>query len=303
MSLVLTADMCLMNSDALIQAIDQIGIETLFLMLLAPIFLISIGVEAWWWARRDRADMYSWRDTFNNSVLALSHQLADAAAWTVLLKLFAWVWQYRLLDIELTVASVFVLWLAQDFLYYWFHRSFHRVRWMWASHVVHHSSERLNLSTAFRQSLTYPISGMWLYWLPLAWIGFAPEHIVLTVAANLAFQFFVHTQAVPKLGVLEWFMNTPRHHRVHHARNPDYIDRNYGGVLIIWDRLFGTFVEERDDEPCDYGIVRQVRTENPLTMMFHEWRDMFADVARPGPLWLRLKHLWAPPEWQRGREG
>lgn len=288
-----------MNSDALIQWIDQIGIETLFLMLLAPIFLLSIAVEAWWWARRGRTDMYNWRDTFNNAVLALSHQIADAAAWTVLLKLFAWVWSYRLLDIELTVASVFALWLLQDFLYYWFHRSFHRVRWMWASHVVHHSSERLNLSTAFRQSLTYPLSGMWLYWLPLAWIGFQPEHIVLTVAANLAFQFFVHTQAVPRLGVLEWIFNTPRHHRVHHARNPDYIDRNYGGVLIIWDRLFGTFVAERDDEPCDYGIVRQVQTQNPLTMMFHEWRDMFSDVARPGPLWLRLKHLWAPPEWRR----
>ena len=288
-----------MNSDALIQWIDQIGIETLFLMLLAPIFLLSIGVEAWWWARRGRADMYDWRDTFNNAVLALSHQIADAAAWAVLLKLFAWVWNYRLLEIELTLASVFTLWLLQDFLYYWFHRSFHRVRWMWASHVVHHSSERLNLSTAFRQSLTYPLSGMWLYWLPLAWIGFQPEHIVLTVAANLAFQFFVHTQAVSRLGVLEWIFNTPRHHRVHHARNPDYIDRNYGGVLIIWDRLFGTFVAEREDEPCDYGIVRQVRTQNPFMMMFHEWRDLFADVARPGPLWLRCKHLWAPPEWRR----
>ena len=131
----------------------------------------------------------------------------------------------------------------------------------------------------------------------LAWIGFLPEHIILVVAVNLAYQFFVHTQAVPKLGWFEKLFNTPSHHRVHHARNPRYIDRNYGGVLIIWDRLFGSFVEEA--EPYDYGIVRQIRTRNPFVLMFHEWRDMFADALRPGPLRQRLRHFWAPPEWER----
>lgn len=273
--------------------------EQLFLLLLAPVFLVTIAVELFWWRARGR-HVYEWRDTLNNSVLALSHQAADALAWSLLLGLFYAVWRHRLFEIPFNLASVILLYVLQDFLYYWFHRASHRIRWMWASHVVHHSQESLNLSTAFRQSLTYPISGMWVFWLPLAWIGFKPEHIVLCVAVNLAYQFFVHTEAVNKLPrAYEWLFNTPSHHRVHHARNPQYIDRNYAGVLVIWDRLFGSFVLEDPADPCDYGITRQLKTRNPIRMMFHEWIDLFRDVARPGPLWLRTKHLWAPPEWQR----
>jgi len=167
---------------------------------------------------------------------------------------------------------------------------------MWASHVTHHSSERLNLSTAFRQSLTYPISGMWLFWLPLAWLGFEPKAIIAVVAINLAFQFFVHTEAVKKLGWLEYVFNTPSHHRVHHARNPKYIDRNYAGVLIIWDKLFGTFVEEDPAERCDYGIVRQIHSHNPIVLTFHEWIAMFRDAARAGSMTQRLTQLFGPPE-------
>lgn len=277
----------------------HLPLETAFLMLLTPVFLASIAIEWAWWRRRGR-QAYDWRDTFNNAVLALTHQASDALAWSLLLVLFYWVWQHRLFDIPLTFGSVLLLYLLQDFLYYWFHRASHRIRWMWASHVVHHSQEDLNLSTAFRQSLTYPISGMWVFWLPLAWIGFKPEHVVLCVAANLAYQFFVHTEAVHRLPKpIEWLFNTPSHHRVHHARNAQYIDRNYAGVLVIWDRLFGTFVPEDPADPCDYGITRQPHTHNPLVMMFHEWIDLFRDVARPGSLWQRLKHLWAPPEWTR----
>ena len=146
---------------------------------------------------------------------------------------------------------------------------------MWASRVVHHSSERLNLSTAFRQSLTYPVSGMWLFWLPLAWIGFEPTAIVAVVAINLGFQFFVHTQAIGKLGWLEKVFNTPSHHRVHHARNAKYIDRNYAGVLIVWDKLFGTYVEEDDAVPCEYGIVGGAQPQP-----YHRPSTMARDVCR-----------------------
>lgn len=281
------------------QWLAAVPFEQLFLLLLAPVFLLTIAAELLWWRARGR-QVYEWRETFNNSVLALSHQVADALAWSLLLGLFHAVWRHRLFEIPFNLASVILLYVLQDFLYYWFHRASHRIRWMWASHVVHHSQESLNLSTAFRQSLSYPISGMWVFWLPLAWIGFKPEHIVLCVAVNLAFQFFVHTEAVDKLPrPLEWLFNTPSHHRVHHARNPQYIDRNYAGVLVIWDRLFGSFVPEDPADPCDYGITRQLRTRNPIRMVFHEWIDLFRDVARPGPLRLRAKHLWAPPEWQR----
>jgi sterol desaturase/sphingolipid hydroxylase (fatty acid hydroxylase superfamily) len=280
-----------------IDLINQIGLEKVFLLLMGPVFIICMSWEAWWLSRKQR-QTYTIRETLVNVVLALSHAVADGIAWALVLSLFYMLYNHRLFDIPMNAGSVIGLLVAQDFLYYWFHRGSHRIRWMWASHVTHHSSERMNLSTALRQSVTYPISGMWVFWLPLAWIGFKPEHVVLVVAVSLGYQFFVHTEAVKKLPT--WFeaiFNTPSHHRVHHARNPQYIDRNYAGVLIVWDKLFGTFVPE--EAPCEYGITRQIHTSNPLVMMFHEWRDMWGDVFKPGPLWLRVKHLWAPPEWDR----
>lgn len=269
--------------------------EQWILLAMAPVFLGLIAFEAWYWRGR-RPGMYSWIDTLSNAGLALMHQVADAVAWLLVIGLYYWVYQYRLFDWQASIASVFVLFLAQDFLYYWFHRASHRIRWLWASHVTHHSSERLNLSTAFRQSFTYPISGMWVFWLPLAWIGFEPTHIVAVVAINLGFQFFVHTQAVPKLGWVEKVFNTPSIHRVHHARNPKYIDRNYAGVLVIWDRLFGTYVEEDDQLPCEFGVVGQVHSHNPLTLTFHEWIDMLRDAARADGLHNKLAQLVCPPE-------
>jgi len=280
-----------------IATLKAIGIEKVFLLLMAPVFAVCMAAEAWHLARRGRQS-YTLGQVSTNIALALSHAIADGLTWALVLGLFYGLYQHRLFEIPATAGSLLLLLVLQDFCYYWFHRSSHRIRWMWASHVTHHSSETMNLATALRQSLTYPVSGMWLFWLPLAWLGFKPETVVLVVAISLAYQFFVHTESIGKLpGWFEAVFNTPSHHRVHHARNAQYIDRNYAGVLIIWDRMFGTFVPET--EAPEYGIVRQIRTRNPLVMMFHEWLDMFRDVARPGPLALRLKHLWAPPEWTR----
>jgi sterol desaturase/sphingolipid hydroxylase (fatty acid hydroxylase superfamily) len=265
------------------------------LLALAPVFLAFIGAEAWYWRRR-RPDAYSLRDTLSNASLALMHQGADALAAIAVVAIYAGVHRYRLFDLPANAWTIAALFLAQDFFYYFFHRASHRIRWMWASHVTHHSSERLNLSTAFRQSLTYPISGMWVFWLPLAWIGFDPKNILAVVAINLAFQFFVHTEVVGRLGWLEYVFNTPSHHRVHHARNPKYIDRNFAGVLIVWDKLFGTFVEEDPAVPCDYGVVKPIRTHNPITLTFHEWRELLCDASRPQPLRSRLHQLFGPPE-------
>lgn len=281
----------------LLETLHAIGLEKVFLLLMGPVFAGFMAWEAWYLWRAGR-QTYSVEQVSTNVFLATSHAIADGIAWLLVIGLFYGLYQIRLFDIPATWWSFLLLIVLQDFFYYWFHRASHRIRWLWASHVTHHSSETMNLATALRQSPTYPISGMWLFWLPLAWIGFKPETVILAVAVSLGYQFFVHTESVKKLPA--WFeavFNTPSHHRVHHARNPQYIDKNYAGVLIIWDKLFGTFVPE--EAPCEYGIVRQIHTRNPFTMMFHEWRDMFADVARPGPLWLRLKHLWAPPEWER----
>jgi len=270
--------------------------EQWILLAMAPVFLGLIALEAWYWRKR-RPEMYSWTDTLSNAGLALMHQAADAVAWLLVIGAFYWVYQYRLFELAPTSAwTIAGLFVAQDFFYYWFHRAHHRIRWMWASHVTHHSSERLNLSTAFRQSLTYPISGMWLFWLPLAWIGFEPTTIVAVVAINLGFQFFVHTQAVGKLGWIEKVFNTPSHHRVHHARNAKYIDRNYAGVLIIWDRLFGTFVEEDAEVPCAYGIIGPIHSHNPIRLTFHEWIAMFRDATHAKGMRGALGQLFGPPE-------
>ena len=269
--------------------------EKWILLGLAPVFVLCIAAEAWYWHRR-KPGMYSAVDTLSNGVLALMHQASDNLAWLIVIPLYVLIWQHRLFDLPANAWTLAALFLAQDFVYYFFHRASHRVRWLWASHVTHHSSERLNLSTAFRQSLTYPISGMWVFWLPLAWIGFAPANIVAVVAINLAFQFFVHTQAIGKLGWLEAVFNTPSHHRVHHARNAKYIDRNYGGVLIVWDRLFGSFVEEDAAVPCEFGIVGPIHSHNPLTLTFHEWRDLWRDAAQARGLRARLGQLFGPPE-------
>jgi sterol desaturase/sphingolipid hydroxylase (fatty acid hydroxylase superfamily) len=269
--------------------------EKWILLGMAPVFGICIALEAWYWRKR-RPEIYSWIDTISNGGLALMHQGADAVAWALVIGIYYLVYQHRLFDLPTSAWTIAGLFLAQDFFYYFFHRASHRIRWMWASHVTHHSSESLNLSTAFRQSLTYPISGMWLFWLPLAWLGFEPTNIIAVVAINLGFQFFVHTQAIGRLGWAEHIFNTPSHHRVHHARNAKYIDRNYAGVLIIWDKLFGSFVEEDPAVPCEYGIIGQVHSYNPLKLTFHEWIDMLRDAARAGGMRAALAQLFGPPE-------
>ncbi|MBB5017037.1 sterol desaturase/sphingolipid hydroxylase (fatty acid hydroxylase superfamily) [Chitinivorax tropicus] len=265
----------------------------LILLALAPIFVLTIAIEAWYW--HGKRAMYTWRDTLSNAALALMHQASDALfLWAFVKTAYLWVYQHGPQWVAMPNPwGVVCLFILQDFLYYWFHRASHRIRWMWASHVVHHSSERMNFSTAFRQSLTYPLSGMWLFWLPLAWVGFPPEWVILAVGLSLAYQFFVHTQAVGKLGWVEWIFNTPSHHRAHHGRNPQYIDKNYAGVLIIWDRLFGTF--EAEVAPPDYGIIRPIHSHNPLLLTFHEWRDMLQAAWQ----YHDLRFLWKPPEWSR----
>lgn len=274
------------------------------LLALGPIFVAFLAWEFLYLRGRPgqfKSAQFTWQDTISNGVLALLHEASDAlCASLFIMGIYALIYDIRLFNIPQTGWSLLLLFVLQDFFYYWFHRGSHRIRWMWASHVVHHSSEKLNLSTAFRQSFTYPISGMWVFWVPVVLIGFEPEQVVLAVLLSLAYQFFVHTQTVGKLGLLEWVFNTPSHHRVHHSRNDAYIDMNYGGVLIIWDRLFGTFIEEDAiNNPCEFGIVRQVSSHNPIYLTLHEWGDMFKDAFTGNKtLWQRLKHFWAAPEWQ-----
>jgi sterol desaturase/sphingolipid hydroxylase (fatty acid hydroxylase superfamily) len=187
--------------------------------------------------------------------------------------------------------------LLEDLAYYWFHRISHESRWFWASHVVHHSSRYYNLATALRQTWTGKLTLGIVFWLPLVAVGFPPEMVFLFTGISLLYQFWIHTEAIGRLGPLELVLNTPSHHRVHHAVNPRYLDANYGGVLIVWDRLFGTFVAERAEEPPVYGIVKNIDTYNPFRIAFHEWAAIARDVASAQTWREAAGYLFGPPGW------
>jgi len=208
-----------------------------------------------------------------------------------------WVHQYRLFTIPPSAIWAWgALFLLEDLTYYWFHRLSHERRFWWASHVNHHTSQHYNLSTALRQTWTGGVAGTWLLWLPLSFLGFPPAMVAIQKGISLVYQYWVHTEAVRRLP--PWFeavMNTPSHHRVHHARNPIYLDRNYAGILIVWDRLFGTFQPELDDEPCRYGVVKNLATFNLLRVAFHEWAGIARDLAREPRHWVGW--LLGPPGW------
>jgi sterol desaturase/sphingolipid hydroxylase (fatty acid hydroxylase superfamily) len=262
----------------------------IILLALSPIFIIFVTVEFIMYRR-----YYEVKDSLANTVLALMHQGADAISLIVLMPFFYWLYNYRIFNIELSLISILGAFILQDFLYYWFHKASHHIHWLWAAHVVHHSSTKMNFTTAFRQSLMYPLAGMWLFWLPMILIGFAPETVLTVVALNLAYQFFVHTQIVDKLGWFERIFNTPSHHRVHHAINNGYLDKNFAGVLIIWDKLFGTYAEEESMKPCKYGIIGQLNSNNPLTITFHQWIYLIKSIPKAKGIKAKCNVLFGYP--------
>jgi sterol desaturase/sphingolipid hydroxylase (fatty acid hydroxylase superfamily) len=166
---------------------------------------------------------------------------------------------------------------------------------MWASHVVHHTPEHIHFASALRLGLTEIVSGSWLIFVPLPLLGFNPLAVAGMLAANLFYQFWLHTDVIGRLGPLEWVFNTPSHHRVHHASNEEYLDRNFGGMLIVWDRLFGTFAEEQPQIAIKYGLVQPVGTLNPLMLAFHEWAAMAKDFRNAASWHDRLTLLFGRP--------
>ena len=198
------------------------------------------------------------------------------------------------LDLGSGALATAVAVLGWDFIYYWNHRLSHESRWLWAVHVVHHSSERYNLSTALRQPVAEGVTMTVPYGL-LALLGVRPSLIEHARGLNLIYQFWIHTEAIRSIGRLEKVLNTPSHHRVHHGSNRHYLDRNHGSILIVWDRLFGTF--EREDETVVYGLTRNIDTYNPVTIATHEWADIARDVAGARTWRDRWSFLLRRPGW------
>ena len=194
---------------------------------------------------------------------------------------YYWCWSAAPAHLPVDDWRVWVLgFLVVEFVYYWEHRFSHTVRWLWATHAVHHTPESLSLPAALRLGWTNVLSGGWLLFAAPVFAGFPPLMVATLFAFNLRYQFWLHTELIGKLGPLELVFNTPSHHRVHHASNPDYLDKNFGGVLIVFDRLFGTFAEEKSGEKIRYGLVKPLRSNNPFVIALHEWAAMGRDVLR-----------------------
>ncbi|HTL36841.1 MAG TPA: sterol desaturase family protein [Kofleriaceae bacterium] len=234
-------------------------------------------LEQRWSRRHAGAKGYQLGDTLANGGLGALKVSFGALVKLGALPLFAIVYDHRIANLGQPHAwwSWVVLLFAEDLCFYTFHRTHHAVRLLWAAHVSHHSSEYYNLSTAWRQTLLTTITSP-VFWMPLALLGYSPWMILLAQGWSQLYQFALHTEAVRTLGPLEWFMNTPSHHRVHHGTQPQYLDRNHGGIFIIWDRLFGTF--EPEGERVQYGLTRQLHTNNVWTILFHEVGDIARDA-------------------------
>ena len=248
---------------------------------------------------------YEWKDTLASIAMRGGNYVTNVMLAGATYVVFSYLHQYRLFDISMGSAWAWAaLVVLDDFAYYWFHRFSHECRFWWAAHVNHHSSQHYNLSTAIRQSWTGVLAGTWLPWFPLLLIGFPPEMVLLQSGINLLYQFWIHTEAIHRLPRwFEYLFNTPSNHRVHHAANARYVDRNYAGIFMVWDRLFRTHAEELDSEPPRYGLIRNIDTFNPLRIAFHEWMAMIRDVRHSNSLREAFMHMFGPPGWRPDGRG
>ncbi len=274
-------------------------------LVLLPAVIALAAVEAlvlavW------RKEAYDWRAALASLADALGREFVVYRFLPLSLgaPVIALAWSHRLTTMPLSgIGALGLLFLGQEFSYYWFHRASHRIRWFWATHAIHHSSNELNLAAAYRFGWTGRISATGIFYAPLIWLGFPPAAVFGVLSLNLLYQFWLHASWIPKLGWLEYVFNTPSHHRVHHAANLDYLDANYGGVLILFDRLFHTFIEERADLPCRYGLVKPLRSNNPFVINAHEWQALGRDLWQARGWRERWLYLFGPPGWRPDGQG
>ncbi len=270
-------------------------LEQTIIQLTTPFYAILIGLEALLshWQHRH---FYTWRDTFTNFFLMLFNGGIDLAFRAVYVVILAWFYQYHFTEITNVYAYWLLLFLAEDFVFYLLHVVDHYCRFFWAVHVTHHSSEFFNLTTGFRSSVFQPLY-RFVYFIPLVLVGFKPADIVLMYSITQTYGIIVHTNYVGKLGWLGYIFVTPSHHRVHHASNTRYLDKNMGMCLIIWDRIFGTFQEELEEEPVRYGLTKSLEDTSLTNTIFHEWKAIFKDLGRKVDWKTKIKYVFSPPGW------
>ncbi|MFL5744956.1 MAG: sterol desaturase family protein [Niastella sp.] len=260
-----------------------------------PGFVVLLLLEAWY-SWKEHKDLYEVRDTFSSLSMGIGNVISGFLSKLVVFGAFTLVYKFRLYTLPFTWWMWVLAFFADDLSYYWFHYTSHNIRWFWASHVVHHSSQRYNLSTALRQTWTGNLTGGFVFWMWMPLLGFHPIVVMLMQQISLIYQFWIHTEAVHLLPrPIEFIFNTPSHHRVHHGSNLKYLDKNHGGILIIWDRLFGTFQPE--EERPTYGLTKNIETYNPVRIAFKEWGDMFRSASRSCSLRNWFNYLYRPPGW------
>jgi sterol desaturase/sphingolipid hydroxylase (fatty acid hydroxylase superfamily) len=271
------------------EAFDQLFIFSLPL----SIYTILIGTEMIISYVHNK-HYYSTKGTLANIYLSTLNFGLDVLLRSFGLFVLNFFYQFHFFELGNTFLYWLCLLVLQDFLYYVLHYVDHYCRLFWAIHVTHHSSEEFNLTVGFRSSVFQPLY-RFIYFIPLALLGFRGVDIAVIYSACQIYGILIHTQTIGKLGFLEWFMATPSHHRVHHGSNPQYLDRNMGMVFIIWDKLFGTF--EAEQETVKFGLTENIKTYHPVKMVFHEWKNIFRDLRRPAPLKAKLMYLFGPPGW------
>jgi sterol desaturase/sphingolipid hydroxylase (fatty acid hydroxylase superfamily) len=277
-------------------------LENFLLFVAAPTVLACALLEAVVLGWRGQ---YDWR-AFGVSIFdyVLRIVVTVFLPLTIIQPLIPWVEAHRLATIKVDdLVSGLALFITLEFFYYWLHRAGHQVRWFWGNHAVHHTSNQFNLGASLRIGAMGRLIGNAVFLLPMVWIGFDLRMVASALTLNLLFQFWIHATWIPKLGWLEGIVNTPSAHRVHHAANLEYLDANYGGVLVVFDRLFGTYIAERDDLPCRYGLVHPMTSYNPLVVEFAQWVSLARDLAGARSLRAVLGYLFKPPGWSPSGPG
>lgn len=272
--------------------------QELLILISTPVYMVVIGLEVGLSHFR-RIPSYTWRDTLSNLYLMVLNSSIDLLFRGFYVLALDWFFQRQWLHLDSPFWYWFWLVIGMDFLFYWLHRVDHQSRFFWAVHVTHHSSGQFNLTVGFRSSVFQPLY-RFVYFIPLALAGFKPLDIVFLFSLTQIWGILVHTEHVGKLGWLEYWLVTPSHHRVHHASNPLYLDRNLGMLLIIWDRWFGTFQPELETEhyePIRYGLTKPVDRPNAWRIVFHEWLDILGDLRRKIPLQDKLRYVFGAPGW------
>ncbi|MFY0631021.1 MAG: sterol desaturase family protein [Flavobacteriaceae bacterium] len=266
-----------------------------------PFFVLTVIIEVFLTVKV-KMDHYEYKDAGTSITMGLGNVFIGLFTKGVVLAFFVFLYQFRLFTIPFIWWAWVLLLFAEDFTYYWNHRIAHTSRLFWASHVVHHSSQKYNLSTALRQTWSGSFY-TFIFWSPLVLLGFNPLMILMQMSISLLYQYWIHTELIKKMPRwFEFLFNTPSHHRVHHATNPQYLDRNHAGIFIIWDRMFGTF--EPEVEKPTYGLVKNIETYNPIRVAFHEWIAMITDVFSSKTSVLnRFKYLIKPPGWKHDGTG